>query len=377
MNPPRAGAADVAHYTGAALKGRGAATNPANRFERLQYEADGDDLDALAAQDADDAAGNEASRRRARTLYLRDPSRTILSHNESPDVPFDVGLNPYRGCEHGCIYCYARPTHEYLGFSAGLDFETRILVKENAPELLREALRARKWQPQLIGLSGVTDPFQPIERKMELTRGCLEVLLEARNPVGVITKNALVARDADLLGELARFEAASVNLSITTLDGELQRSLEPRTSHPRKRLEAISALAEAGVPVGVMVAPVIPGLNDHEIPSILRAAAEAGASRAGYLIVRLPHGVAPLFESWLETHRPERAARVLAHLRSMRGGGLDDPRFGSRMRGQGQLAANIAQLFDVSARRAGLRREHRAKSTQHFRRPSGDQLQLF
>ena len=240
------------------LHGRGASNNPANRFEALQLEPDPEDE-------------NDPERPARRTLYLRDFSRSIIAHNDSPDVGFESSINPYRGCEHGCIYCYARPTHEFLGFSAGLDFESRIMVKENAAELLTTELSKPRWKPQTLVMSGVTDPYQPIERRLQITRGCLEVLARFRNPVGIITKNQLVTRDLDLLGELAAHQAAAVNISITSLDPKLQRVLEPRTSTPRARLEAIRQLRAAGVPVGVMTAPLIPGLNDHEVPAILAA----------------------------------------------------------------------------------------------------------
>jgi DNA repair photolyase len=346
------------------LKGRGTSENPANRFERLSY--------SWEDEGPCDPDGDE--RPSPRTLYMRDPSRQILSHNDSPDVPFDTSVNPYRGCEHGCVYCYARPTHEYLGFSAGLDFETRILVKERAPELLREALGKPSWKPQVIGMCGVTDAYQPIERRLRITRRCLEVLAEFRNPVGLITKNALVAQDVDVLSDLARWNAASVSLSITTLDGELQRVMEPRASHPQERLRAVERLSSAGIPVGVTIGPVIPGLTDHEIPAILDAAAKAGARRAGFIMLRLPHGVADLFETWLKQHRSERAAKVMSRIRSVRDGRLNDPGFGSRMRGGGIFAEHIEQLFDLSCRRVGLTRDHPELSTRHFR---GRQLSLF
>ncbi len=369
-----------------ALRGRGALDNPTNRFERYHYDRDEEALAAIRladhVDDAPEAAGLDgedeaALRPHPDTLFLRDPTRKILSRNASPDVPFDVSINPYRGCEHGCIYCYARPGHEFLGFSAGLDFETRILVKEDAPELLRDELLKPKYRPKLIGLSGVTDPYQPIERKTRLTRRCLEVLAEFRNPVGLITKNALVRRDVDVLRELTDHGALAVSLSITTLDDELHRVLEPRTSSPRMRLEAVRVLADAGIPVGVNVAPVIPGLNCHEIPSILEAAAAAGARTAGHIVLRLPHGVKELFEAWLREHRPERADKVLNRLRSMRGGALDDSRFGTRMKGEGIFAQQIHDLFDVSLRRAGLARERTTPTTEHFRRPPAPQLELF
>jgi DNA repair photolyase len=272
--------------------------------------------------------------------------------------------------------CYARPTHEYLGFSAGLDFETRILVKEDAAELLRRELSAPSWEPKYLALSGVTDPYQPVERRLRITRRCLEVLAELRHPVGVITKNRLVTRDLDLLAELARHRAAAVSLSVTTLDPELAAKMEPRASHPRDRLKAIAEVAAAGVPVTVSVAPIVPGLNDHEIPAILEAAAAAGATGAGWVFLRLPGAVAGLFERWLEEHYPERKEKVLNRLRSLRGGRLNDPRFGSRMRGEGAWAEQIAALFAGARRRFGLDGPRPELSTAAFRRP-GEQLRLF
>jgi DNA repair photolyase len=312
-----------------------------------------------------------------RTVYLRDPSRTALAHNQSPDVGFDSSLNPYRGCEHGCVYCYARPTHEYLGFSAGLDFETRILVKEDAPELLRRELGSRRWKPEVVGLCGVTDPYQPIERRLQLTRRCLRVFADFRNPVQLVTKNGLVARDVDILAELAEHEAVAVNVSVTTLDANLQRLLEPRASHPRERLKAVERLSQLGIPVGVLVAPIIPGLTEHEIPAILSAAAEAGARSAGHIVLRLPHGVKDLFSAWLERHFPDRRDKVLNRVRALRGGRLDDPRFGSRMKGEGVFARQIHDLFELSRRRAGIPREGPKLSTAAFRRPADAQLKLF
>ena len=352
-----------------AFKGRGAAENPGNRFERLRYEVDPDFAEA-------EAAGGEAPGALP-TLYFRDPSRRALSSNQSPDLPFDTGLNPYRGCEHGCVYCYARPTHEYLGFSAGLDFETRILVKEDLPDLLRRELAAPRWRPQVVAIGTVTDAYQPIERRLELTRRCLEVFAEFRNPVSVVTKSELVVRDADLLGELARVGAASVSVSITSLDRSLHRAMEPRAAAPARRLAAIEALAKAGIPVGVLVAPVIPGLNDHEIPAIIAAAAGAGAVGAGHVMLRLPYGLGPLFEAWLDRHLPERKAKVLGLVRAMRGGRLNDPRFHARQRGEGPHAAQIHALFELARRRAGLLERGPELSTAAFRRPAGPQLALF
>ena len=345
------------------IHGRGASANPANRFEALTIEPDPeerpeDEVPALTTQ------------------FYRDLSRTIIAHNNSPDVGFESSVNPYRGCEHGCIYCYARPTHEYLGFSAGLDFESRIMVKEDAPELLAAELSQPRWKPQVLVMSGVTDPYQPVERRLQITRRCLEVLARFRNPVGIITKNQLVTRDLDWLGELASHQAAAVNISITSLDPKLQRILEPRTSAPRARLEAIRQLRAAGVPVGVMTAPIIPGLTDHEVPAILAAAAEAGAQFAGYTVVRLPYAVAPLFERWLEEHFPDRKEKVLGRIRHLRGGErLNDPRFQSRMRGEGVFAEQIRDLFAAGCKRAGIG-ERPTLSTAAFRRPN-EQLDLF
>jgi DNA repair photolyase len=342
---------------------RGASINPANRFEQLHIEeAPHDQID-------------EESRPRP-TIFYRDFSRSIIARNNSPDVGFETSVNPYRGCEHGCVYCYARPTHEYLGFSAGIDFESRIMVKTDAPALLEAELSSRKWRPQVIAISGVTDPYQPIERKLRITRGCLEVLARFRNPVGIITKNRLVTRDADLLGELGEFSCAAVNISVTSLDEKLQRVLEPRTSPPPARLEAMAKLRAAGVPVGVMVAPIIPGLTDHEMPAILRACADAGAQFAGYTIVRLPFAVAPLFERWLEEHFPERKAKVLSRIRAIRGGDrLSDPRWGTRIKGEGILAEQIGSLFQMSCRKYGIGPRPEL-STSAFRRPR-EQLKLF
>jgi DNA repair photolyase len=311
------------------------------------------------------------------TVFLADSSRTIIATNTSPDVAFDASVNPYRGCEHGCIYCYARPTHEYLGFSAGLDFETRIMVKEDAPELLRRELASPRWSPQVLALSGVTDPYQPVERRLRLTRRCLEVLAEFRNPVVIVTKNRLVARDVDVLAELAAHNSALVFISVTSLDHELARRLEPRASIPSARLEAIAAVSKAGIPTGVLVAPVIPGLTDHELPAILEAAANAGATRAGYVPLRLPYAVAPLFEEWLGQHYPGKRDRVLHRVRSLRGGRLNDPRFVSRMQGEGPFAEMIHQLFTAGVRKTGLNRDKQPLSTSAFRRPGARQLSLF
>lgn len=344
-------------------RGRGAADNPVNRFESLAYERDWD-----LAEDESPSV---------KTQFFKDTSKSVLSKNDSPDIPFKYTLNPYRGCEHGCIYCYARPTHEYLGFSAGLDFETRIMVKEDAPDLLRRELSLPKWEPQPITVSGVTDAYQPIERKLKLTRACLEVLREFRNPVSIITKNRLVARDIDILAELAEDGAAQVAVSVTTLNPELARTLEPRTSLPHQRLDAIRELADAGIPVAVMMAPLIPGLTDREIPEVLAAASDAGARFSSYVMLRLPLAVAPLFEQWLEHHMPDAKDKILNRVRGMRGGDLYKAEFGKRMRGEGIHADQIAQLFQVASRKYGLNKTSMDLSAAAFRRPGGRQLPLF
>jgi DNA repair photolyase len=347
----------------AKLRGRGADWNPSNRYERLHYEGD-PDFHELEQSDPG-------------TRFVKDHTRTLITYNDSPDVGFDASINPYRGCEHGCIYCYARPTHEYLGYSAGLDFETKILVKEDAAQLLRQELMSERWKPQVIAISGVTDPYQPVERKLELTRGCLEVLCEFRNPVAIITKNHLVTRDLDYIGELSKYQAAVVFFSVTTLNGELSRILEPRTSQPLRRLAAIEKLSAAGVPSGVMVAPIIPGLTDHEVPSVIAACANAGAQFAGYILLRLPLTVSPLFQRWLTEHFPARRDKILNRIRSLRNGRLNDPRFVSRMRGQGLFAEQIADLFSVACRKAGIADKSPSLSIAAFRRPLMSQLPLF
>ncbi len=315
---------------------------------------------------------------RVQTEYFVDTSRSIVATNDSPDVGFSHSVNAYRGCSHGCIYCYARPGHEYLGMSAGLDFETRIMVKPNAPQLLREALASPRWEPTVVAMSGVTDCYQPIERKLELTRGCLKVLAEFRNPVGIVTKNHLVTRDIDLLKELAAVNAASVFVSVTTLDAKLTRIMEPRTSVPARRLAAIEMLANAGIPVGVLMAPIVPGLTDHEIPNVLKSAADAGAQAAGYVMLRLPFAVAGLFEDWLERYFPDRKEKVLNRIRSVRGGRLNDPGFNTRMRGQGIWADQLNMMFNMAKKRAGFdERKMQTMSTAAFRNPGEKQMKLW
>lgn len=343
-------------------KGRGAGENPDQRFRELHVAYD-----------------EGESPEKVTTKFFRDHASTIISRNSSPDLPFEASLNPYRGCEHGCAYCYARPTHEYLGFSAGLDFESRIMVKEEAPRLLRDAFSKPGYKPVTLSLSGVTDPYQPVERRLGITRGCLEVLAECRHPVVLITKNLLITRDADYLEELARHGATAAYISITSLDSKLAHELEPRASSPSQRLEAIRALAEKGIPVGVSVAPIIPGLNDPEIPSILEAAAEAGASFAGYTVVRLPHAVKEVFSDWLEEHRPGSKEKILARIAETQGGTMSHGEFGKRLMGQGVWSEQIRMLFRVSKRRYGLGNRRPEVSAAAFRRPRemGGQMDLF
>lgn len=353
-----------------ARKGRGANIDPANRFAR--YRTDTADLEDLPADEEYDS-------RPVATEFIPDESRSVVSENTSPDIPFRYSVNPYRGCEHGCSYCYARPYHEYLGLNAGLDFESRIFVKHRAPELLAEWLARDGWEPELIAFSGVTDCYQPAERTFELTRRCLEVTLKACLPVGIITKNALILRDLDLLAEMAQQRLVHVAISLTTLDEGLARQLEPRTSRPTARLRAIRELSAAGVPVRVMTAPVIPGLNDSELPALLSAAAEAGAQAAGYTILRLPLAVKPIFLDWLDRYAPSRKERVEAWLKDMRGGELNVSRFGERMRGAGPIADQIAQSYRVFSRKLGLDRKLDELDYSRFEPPvlPGAQLRLF
>jgi DNA repair photolyase len=352
-----------------AIHGRSASWNPANRFEKLHVDLGDADVVQI------DPTDPEEEKPRRTTQFFRDLTKTIIARNDSPDVGFETSVNPYRGCEHGCIYCFARPTHEYLGMSAGLDFETKIMVKADAAKLLEQELSSPKWKPQVVVISGVTDPYQPVERKLRITRSCLEVLAKFRNPVAMITKNRLVTRDIDVLGELASDNAAAVNVSVTSLDPEIQRVMEPRTSSPSARLEAVAALNAAGIPVGVMVAPIVPGLTDHEVPRIVEACAKAGAQFAGYTIVRLPWAIAPLFEHWLDEHFPDKKEKVLSRIRHIRNGKINDPRWGFRTKGDGIFAEQIASMFEVSCRRYGIG-DRPELSTAAFRRVT-PQMDLF
>jgi len=345
------------------IRGRGASDNKANRFTVLYTDYD---LDEETGQKPSD-----------KTRLIPDHTKEVLSTNNSPDIPFTYSLNPYRGCEHGCIYCYARPTHEFLGFSAGLDFESKIMVKYEAAKKLRKKLNSEKWQPEVVVMSGVTDPYQPVERRLRITRACLMVFEEFMNPVSIITKNHLVTRDLDLLKKMAEHRAVHVTLSVTTLDRDLARIMEPRTTQPGRRLEAIRTLSENGISVGVNVAPIIPGLTDHECVNILEAASEAGAKHAGYTIVRLPYSLKEMFAEWLEQHFPERKGKVLNRIRSMRNGELNESEFGKRFKGEGAFAEQIRNLFHIHTERLGFNQEPIALNTDDFRPGKGTQMSLF
>lgn len=353
--------------TGTWHQGRGTARNPTNRFEHTRTQRDPDDADQW----------NPDELSAPTTTFTDDRTRSVITYNDSPDIPFNASLNPYRGCEHGCSYCYARPYHEYLGLSAGIDFESRILVKSDAAQLLRQELSAPKWKPQTLNLSGVTDCYQPAERIHRVTRACLEILAEFRNPVAIITKNRLVTRDIDMLQDLARDNAAAVTISITTLKQDLAAKLEPRASVPRARLAAIRTLTDAGIPVTVNIAPIIPGLNDHEMPAIMRAAADHGAVSAGYSIVRLPYAVKDLFAEWLDRHAPAAKNKILNAISSCHQGHVNGSPTSTRMRGDGPIAHLIGEQFRVHRARHGLNDSWPQLSAAAFRSPHGKQQSIF
>ncbi|HYE01623.1 MAG TPA: PA0069 family radical SAM protein [Phycisphaerales bacterium] len=356
-----------------AARGRAAGLNPGNRFERVRLHVLGEHLDEVVSENPDGT--------RVVTRVHADHSRTIINPVDSPDVCFKWSVNPYRGCEHGCIYCYARPSHELLGLSCGLDFETQIFAKFDAARLLRHELLRPGWKGENLVFSGITDPYQPVESKLRITRACLEVCAEFRQPVSFITKNHLITRDVDLLGELARHGAAGAAISVTTLDTDLAARMEPRASSPADRLRAIRKLTGAGVPVRVMVAPIVPGLTDHEMPAILEAAADAGAVGAGYVLLRLPHQDKDLFVDWLGRQFPERAGKVTSKLRQMRGGKLYNAKWFERGRGAGPLARQLETTFDLFAKRYGLTEAWHEEKASPFRPPprtsDGDQPLLF
>jgi len=349
-------------------RGRASVENPTGRFEAMVKTVDED-----AYRDPEDDA---LEPRQVETQVFRDCSKSIVSTNDSPDAP-DATVNPYRGCEHGCIYCFARPGHEYFGLSLGLDFETKIFAKPEAPRLLAETLSKKTYVPRTIMMSGNTDCYQPIERQYKITRGCMDVFRDFRHPVAIVTKNHLVTRDIDIFKEMAEHNCISVYLSVTSLDAKLSRTMEPRASTPGMRLRAIEALAKAGVPVGTMVGPIIPGLTDHETPAILKAVADAGAHAAGYTIMRLPYGVKDIFQSWIHEHYPEKAERVLSRIRDMRDGKLNDANFGTRMRGTGPFAEQIGQMFDLYRNKYNLTRFPRLSAAAFNRDARNAQGTLF
>lgn len=357
------------------INGRGSQFNLPNRFEKIHI----DEIKNSDYSDYKDEYFEIEEERIIPTVFFNDYSKSILAKNESPDLGAGYSINPYRGCEHGCIYCYARPTHEYLGFSSGLDFETKIMVKRDAPKLLEEAFMKKSWEPQSIFFSGNTDCYQPVERKLEITRECLRVFLKFRNPAGVITKNALIQRDADILKELADLNLVKVIISITTLKKELQRVMEPRTSSPAMRLKTIEFLNQNGIPCGINVAPIIPGLNDEEIPGILKEASERGAKFAGRVMLRLPYSIKDLFTDWLEREFPDRAKKILNRVKEMHNGKLYDSSFGTRLTGKGKWADTIQKIFSVNCSKYNLNKENIPLSVNLFKIPeeNRNQLELF
>ncbi len=366
-----------------AERGRGATFNPGNRFRRDAREACDDGWGRSAAAEGDDDAPPKL-----RTTVTIQRARTIIARNDSPDIPFTQSINPYQGCEHGCVYCYARPSHAYLDLSPGLDFETRLFAKPDAPALLRAELGKRGYACDPIALGTNTDPYQPIEREWKVTRQIIEVLAEHEHPFTIVTKNALVERDIDLIAPMAAKNMARVYLSITSLDREMARTLEPRASAPQRRLQALRTLSDAGIPAGVMVAPIIPQLNDRDLEAILEAAAAHGARSAGWVMLRLPLEVAPLFRAWLDQHHPLRAAHVMSLVQQLRGGRDYEAAFGTRMRGTGIYADLIEKRFELACRRLGLNRDRRGATpemtattldTSRFRPPRANpgQAELF
>lgn len=347
------------------IKGRGAQLNPQNRFQKHS-------LDTEAADGLDEALLPDSQ-----TQVFLDYPKKIVNKVPSPDVPLDYSINPYQGCEHGCVYCYARNAHEYWGYSAGLDFESKIIVKENAPELLKKELKNPRWEVKPIMLSGNTDCYQPLERKYELTRKCLQVCLDFGQPVGIVTKNALVLRDLDILQKMAEQDLVHIHLTVTTLDEELRRLMEPRTSSGKKRLDTVRKLNEAGIPTGVLLGPIIPGLNNHELAALMEKAAEAGAVTAGYTYVRLNGAVGKIFEHWIRKNLPDRAEKVLHQIRESHGGNLNDSQFGRRMRGEGPIADGVNRLFKILKSKYFSEGGFPPYNCEAFRIPPEGQLSLF
>jgi len=362
------------HAPGDPVRGRGATFNPNNRYRRDTREACDDGWATSGASHEDTADATPP--RQVRTTVAIQHARTIIARNDSPDIPFTQSINPYQGCEHGCIYCYARPSHAYLDLSPGLEFETKLFAKPDAAKLLRAELARPGYVCDPIALGSNTDPYQPVEREWKITRSILELLARHEHPFTIVTKSALVERDLDLIAPMAARNMARVFVSITTLDRELARKLEPRAAAPARRLEAVRALAQAGVPVGVLAAPMIPQLNDRDLEAILEAAAAHGATTAGWIMLRLPREVAPLFRAWLDEHYPLRAAHVMSVIRQLRDGRDNDPEFGSRMRGTGNFADLIGKRFEIAARRFGLeRRRDLPLDTSRFRPPRANEAQ--
>lgn len=351
------------------IKGRGSHLNLPNRFEQIYIDQTSHEYDEFFEIPEEE--------KKIPTIFYNDHSKTILSKNQSPDLGMEYSINPYRGCEHGCIYCYARPTHEYLGFSAGLDFESKIMVKRDAAKLLAEAFSKKSWQPQTIVMSGNTDCYQPVERKLGITRSCLEVFLKYRNPVAIITKNALVQRDLDLLKELAKLNLVRVVISITSLKKEVQRKMEPRTSTPLRRLQTVELLSSNGIWTSVNVAPIIPGLTDEEIPSILKEVSERGAKSAGRVMVRLPYSVKDLFVEWVKREFPDKANKILNRIKELHGGKLYNSDFGTRMTGEGEWAETVKKIFSVNCNKYNLNKSSIPMSTDHFIRSFDGQIDLF
>ncbi|MCM2402978.1 PA0069 family radical SAM protein [Rhizobium sp. S153] len=345
-------------------RGRGAGMNPSGRFEHQERVAFDDGWSTLEDMPP------------FRTEVQIEKPRTAITRNESPDIPFDRSINPYRGCEHGCIYCFARPTHSYMGLSAGLDFEARLFAKPDAPRLLERELAKPGYKPRTIAIGTNTDPYQPIEREWRIMRQILEVLDKANHPVAIVTKSALILRDLDILSSMAERGLAKVAISVTTLDRKMARSMEPRASTPSRRLEAIRGLSEAGIPTGVLVAPVIPALNDHEIERVLDSAKAAGATEAGYVLLRLPYEVSPLFRDWLLQNYPDRYRHVMSLVRSMRGGKDYDAEFGKRMKGAGPYAWQISRRFEMATKRLGMIRRNMHLRDDLFTPPDGSGVQL-
>ncbi|MGX9354339.1 PA0069 family radical SAM protein [Roseobacteraceae bacterium S113] len=348
-------------------RGRGAASNATPRFETHRHEV------------VDDGWAREGEPGQIRTQVRLEQARTMITYNRSPDLPFDRSINPYRGCEHGCVYCFARPSHAYLGLSPGLDFETQLVARPNAAEVLRDELRKPGYRVAPIAIGTNTDPYQPVERDMEVMRACLEVLVEARHPVAIVTKGTLIERDIDLLAKLAGQGLVRVGISVTTLDAKLSRRMEPRCPLPARRLEIIRRLSSACIPVRIMASPMVPGLSDQELEAILRAGADAGAETASWIMLRLPREVSTLWQEWLHEHYPDRAARVMARVREMHGGAEYEARWGHRMRGSGPYAEMVSQRFKTALKRLGLSERASALRCDLFRKPQnpGDQMALF